>query len=144
MNGPCPLINLISQPRRTIAISTLPVLINEGGMDLLRPRFNVNSIYNCNCRPDHLWEGLDWTPTGRTPLCIYRVLTCEYHDILTHHSQYDKTSAQRRENPTLETLGFVTPWNNRGYDIVLPQSQLYWLRWNGFESLRIPLDLIRI
>jgi hypothetical protein len=25
------------------------------------------------------------------------------------------------KNPDIETLGFVTPWNNRGYDIVSPR-----------------------
>ena len=64
--------------------------------------------------------------------CTEPLLTMEYHDILLHHSQFDKISAQRRENPNLETLGFVTPWNNRGYDIVLflvqPEKAKMWDR----------------
>lgn len=46
----------------------------------------------------------------------------KHQDIVAHHSTYDKSSAGTRQNAKLETLGFVTPWNNRGYDIVPPLS----------------------
>lgn len=54
-----------------------------------------------------------------TPPRSFAKLKSQYQEILSHHAHFDDVAAQRRENARIETLAFVTPWNNRGYDIVI-------------------------
>ena len=112
------LLTPVSFTSRTIIHPTS----NEDPMASPPSSNNINSVHIRHFQSKYIRKGINSKTTGcthSTPLQKSSNPFGKYEDILTHHSVYDKSTAQRRENPSLETLGFVTPWNNRGYDIVI-------------------------
>jgi hypothetical protein len=104
-------------------LSLHPLLANdEGSMEIAfdfdSPNL-VNPLYRNNSRPDNLQQKSRPTTSRSSPLLLLSN-NVKVDDILSHHSKFSKIASQHRENPDIETLGFVTPWNNRGYDIVPP------------------------